>query len=116
MFASVTIDLLSLLIPLILDWLLLPALSCHILFPLSLLFCLKYMQVTSTVIITTKAAAKIAKKMESPIARPTWVDAVVVVEDSSVLNAVCVLGGDVRILRAYIANGVLPHMQSKYVA
>ena len=54
------------------------------------------MQVTSTVIITTKAAASIAKKMERPIARPTRVDAVAVVEDGSVLNAVCVLGGDVR--------------------
>ena len=74
------------------------------------------MQVTSTVIITTKAATSIAKKMERPIARPTEVDTVAVVEDGSVLNAVCVLGGDVRILRAYIANGVLPHMQSKYVA
>ena len=48
------------------------------------------MHVTSTVIITTKTAASIAKKMERPIARPTEVDAVAVVEGGSVLNAVCV--------------------------
>ena len=48
------------------------------------------MQVTSTVIITTKTAASIAKKMERPIARPTEVDAVAVVEGGSVLNVVCV--------------------------
>ena len=48
------------------------------------------MKITSTVIITTINAASIAKKMESPIARPTEVDTV---EDGSVLNAVCVCGG-----------------------
>ena len=53
------------------------------------------MQVTSTVIITTINAASIAKKMERPIARPTEVDTVAVVEDGSVLNAVCVLGGGI---------------------
>ena len=44
-------------------------------------------------ITTTINAASIAKKMERPIARPTEVDTVAVVED---VNAVCVLGGDVR--------------------
>ena len=33
--------------------------------------------------------------MERPIARPTEVDTVAVVEDGSVLNAVCVLGGGI---------------------
>ena len=51
------------------------------------------MKITSTVIITTINAASIVKKMESPIARPTEVDTVAVVEDGSVLNAVCVCGG-----------------------
>ena len=48
------------------------------------------MHVTSTVIITTINAASIAKKMERPIARPTEVDAVAVVEGGLALNAVCV--------------------------
>ena len=58
---------LSLLVPLALDCFLLPALS-HILFPFKLLFCLKSMHITST-IITTKTTASIANKMLRPIVR-----------------------------------------------
>ena len=51
------------------------------------------MKITSIVIITTINAASIAKKMERPIARPTEVDTVAVVEDGSVSNAACVCAG-----------------------
>ena len=86
MFALMSIP--SLLVPLILDCFLFPALS-HMTFPFNILFSRKRMHITSNMIITTKTAANvIANKMESPIVRPTGVDTVAVVEGGSVLKTV----------------------------